>query len=51
MRVQIKDIVHHDGKEYGPGAELDLDDAAAAALIAVGAAEQLPAEGKPKAKG
>lgn len=35
-------IVHHDGKEYAVGDRLKLDDAAAAALLVVGAVEAAP---------
>lgn len=32
-------IVHHDGKEYAAGDSIKLDEAAAAALLSVGAVE------------
>lgn len=37
-------IVHHDGKEYATGDRIKLDEAAAAALLAVGAVEAMPSK-------
>lgn len=46
MRVEVL-IEHlvHDGRRLAPGAVLDLDEAAAEALVALGAAREAPEAG------
>ena len=47
MIVQLKDTVDHDGRRYGAGQALDLDDGQAQALLQVGVAEPAPEGAEP----
>jgi hypothetical protein len=39
-RHTVKDPINHDGKSYAPGSTIDLDEAAAATLVALGVIDE-----------
>ena len=51
MRLIVLTPIRHDGRDYAPGAVIEAPDgAAAAALIAAGAAREARAEDAPEAR-